>query len=216
MPEIIFNGPDGRLEGRYSINPNKKAPIALVLHPMPQFGGTMNHPVSFQLYQSFLQSGFSVLRFNFRGRGRSQNHFDGGIGELADATAALDWLQALTPDTDQCWIGGYGFGAWIGMQLLMRRPEINSFISIAPPAQEHDFSFLAPCPSSGIIIHGDKDKITPKENVDELAKKLQSQKGIDVEYANIPNSSHFFEKKIEALDKIVQQYIQKRLAEKEA
>ena len=51
-------------------------------------------------------------------------------------------------------MAGYSFGAWIGMQLLMRRPEINRFISIAPPANLYDFSFLAPCPASGLLVHG--------------------------------------------------------------
>ena len=118
MPEVIFNGPEGRLEGRFVQNKEPGAPIANDLHPLPQLGGSMNNPVAYQLYHQFANRGFSVLRFNFRGVGRSQGEFDEGIGELSDAAAALDWLQTLSVDASQCWIAGYSFGAWIGMQLL--------------------------------------------------------------------------------------------------
>ena len=72
MPEVIFTGPAGRIEGRYHPARQKNAPIAIVLHPHPQFGGTMNHQIVYQLYYAFVHRGFSVLRFNFRGVGRSQ------------------------------------------------------------------------------------------------------------------------------------------------
>src|SRR5690349_23017590 len=136
MPEIILNGPEGRLEGRYQQSATPNAPIALMLHPHPQHGGTMNNKVVYSLYQSFQRQGFSVLRFNFRGVGRSQGKFDRGEGELSDAAAALDWLETRNPNAPQCWIAGFSFGAWIGMQLLMRRPEISGFISVAR-SEEH-------------------------------------------------------------------------------
>ena len=151
MPEVIFNGPAGRLEGRFSGASEDTSPIALILHPHPQYGGTMNNKVVYNLYQSFVQRGFAVLRFNFRGVGRSQGIYDGGTGELSDAAAALDWLQSFNSNARACWIAGYSFGAWISMQLLMRRPEINGFISVSPPANMFDFTFLAPCPASGLI-----------------------------------------------------------------
>ena len=97
--------------------------------------------------------------------------FDHGIGELSDAAAALDWLQTLNRESRGCWIAGFSFGAWIGMQLLMRRPEVEGFISVAPPENLYDFSFLAPCPSSGLIIHGDKDRVAPPASVQKLVDK---------------------------------------------
>ena len=85
MPEVIFTGPAGRIEGRYNQSKTRGAPIAIILHPHPQFGGTMNNPLVYALYYSFLERGFSTLRFNFRGVGRSQGAFDHGSGELSDA-----------------------------------------------------------------------------------------------------------------------------------
>lgn len=211
MPEIIFNGPEGRLEGRYKQQSEKGAPIAMILHPLPQLGGNMNNPVTFQLYQTFLQRGFTVMRFNFRGVGRSQGEFDHGIGELSDAATALDWLQSFNPDARQCWIAGYSFGAWIGMQLLMRRPEISGFISVSPPANLYDFSFLAPCPTSGLITHGDEDKIVPQEDIEKMVERLQAQRGIDISYESIKGANHFYDQENELLISKVNSYLDSRL-----
>jgi len=212
MPEVIFNGPEGRLEGRYHHSKKPGAPIALILHPHPQFGGTMNNKVVYAMYKSFVKRGFSTLRFNFRGVGRSQSTFDNGQGEMSDAASALDWMQAHNPNASSCWIGGFSFGAWISMQLMMRRPEINGFISVSPPASQHDFSFLAPCPASGILIHGDRDEIVPVDSVDKLAAKLKSQKNITIDYEIVKGCDHFFGDHMAQLNKIVDDYLDKSLA----
>ena len=208
MAEIIFNGPDGRLEGRYHKSTLKDAPIAVVLHPHPLHGGNMNNRVVYTLYNAFADSGFSVLRFNFRGVGRSQGSYDSGAGELSDAAYAFDWLQQVKTTSNLCWIGGYSFGALIAMQLMMRRPEIEGFVSVAPPADSEDFSFLAPCPSSGIIIHGEDDNNVPLDSVKKLASKLDSQKNISVGFQSIKGTDHFFKDKIEELSSAVSTYIQ--------
>ena len=177
MPEVFFNGPAGRLEGRFHPAKQRGAPIAVVLHPHPQFGGTMNNQIVYNTYYSFAERGFSVLRFNFRGVGRCQGAFDHGQGELSDAASALDWAQSISPEARACWIAGVSFGSWIGMQLLMRRPEIEGFISIAPPANRFDFSFLAPCPSSGLFVHGDKDRVAPLKEVQGADREAEDPEG---------------------------------------
>ncbi|MGE0846409.1 MAG: alpha/beta hydrolase [Flavobacteriaceae bacterium] len=211
MPEVIFNGPAGRIEGRYHPPKTRHAPIAILLHPHPQFGGTMNNQVIYQLYYMFAERGFAVLRFNSRGVGRSQGEFDHGIGELSDAAGALDWVQSFNPDSRACWIAGFSFGAWIGMQLLMRRPEVEGFISIAPQPNLYDFSFLAPCPSSGLIIHGDVDRVAPPKDVKVLVDKLKSQKGITIEQQIVEGANHFFENKVDTLIESCAGYLDKRL-----
>jgi alpha/beta superfamily hydrolase len=207
MPDVNFTGPMGRLEGRYHKGDDDDAPIALVLHPHPRYGGTMNNKVVYGVYQSFAERGFSVLRFNFRGVGRSQGVYDGGAGELADAAAALDWLQSVDTGAKGCWIAGFSFGAWISMQLLMRRPEVSGFISISPPANQFDFSFLAPCPSSGLIVHGTHDDLVPEVSVAKLAERLSQQRGITAEYKKVKGASHLYEDKLDQLTAIVGDHI---------
>jgi len=212
MPEVIFNGPDGRLEGRYHHSRTPNAPLALLLHPHPQYGGSMNNRIVYEMFHAFARRGFSTLRFNFRGVGRSQGVYDEGVGELADAAAALDWLQDGNADAPQCWIAGYSFGAWVGMQLLMRRPEITGFISVAPPANVYDFTFLAPCPASGLIVHGDADEHVPESHVATLHKKLASQRDIVVGYTVLDGADHFFQNRIDRLTQAVEGYLDRIVA----
>jgi uncharacterized protein len=213
MPEVIFNGPEGRLEGRYHHSKDPSAPIALILHPNPQQGGSMNNKVVFSLFNSFVRQGFSVLRFNFRGVGRSQGVFDRGEGELSDAASALDWMQTYNPNARYCWVAGFSFGAWIGMQLLMRRPEVTGFVSIAPPANTYDFTFLAPCPSSGLVVQGDQDEQVPEPSVQKLVNKLQAQRDIVITYDVVPGASHFFADHVDHMQASVDRYMTKALAD---
>ncbi|MCB2094282.1 MAG: alpha/beta hydrolase [Rhodobacteraceae bacterium] len=216
MPEVIFAGPEGRLEGRYHPQRAPDAPIAIILHPHPQFGGTMNNRVVHKLHYAFHDLGFTVLRFNFRGVGRSQGEYDQGIGELSDAASALDYLQTLNPNSKHCWVAGFSFGAWIGMQLLMRRPEITGFISVAPPANMYDFSFLAPCPASGLIINGTADRVAPTKDTDLLVGKLREQKGITISHDQVEGAGHFFEDEEAHMTPMidrVQSYVHRRLGE---
>ena len=213
MPDVIFNGPDGRLEGRYQHGTSSNAPIALVLHPHPQYGGTMNNKIVYNTFHTFAKRGFSVLRFNFRGVGRSQGSYDHGQGELSDAASALDWLQTYNANATGCWIAGFSFGAWIAMQLLMRRPEITGFIAIAPPANLFDFAFLAPCPSSGLIVHGKDDDLVPETDVAKLAQRLSNQRDIRIEYRTIPGASHFFEDHLDDLTNVVDRYLHKAMTQ---
>lgn len=192
MPEVLIPGPAGRLEGRYYHSKEQNAPLALILHPDPARGGTMNNRITYELFQAFVARGFSTLRFNFRGVGKSQGTYDRGEGELSDAASALDWLQEVNKNAPYMWVAGFSFGAWIGMQLLMRRPEIRGFISASLPTNEYDFSFLAPCPSSGLIIHGGKDNIVPRDTVDDMVSKVQLQKGMEIDYRVVPEANHFF------------------------
>ncbi len=215
MPEVIFPGPAGRLEGRYQHTEGEKTPVALILHPHPQFGGTMNNQIAYELFYTFKRRGFSVLRFNFRGVGRSQGVFDNGVGELSDAASALDWLQSINSNASDCWIAGFSFGAWIGMQLLMRRPEISGFLSVSPPANMYDFSFLAPCPSSGLIINGQADQVVPEPDVDKLVDKLKQQKGIVIDHVKIPGANHFYDDQVPELMNEIEQYLDKRLGARE-
>ncbi|MBH9537400.1 alpha/beta hydrolase [Novosphingopyxis sp. YJ-S2-01] len=211
MPEVIIPGPEGRLEGRLSPAPRPRAPVAMILHSHPKAGGTMNERITQNLFKTFKQRGFLTLRFNFRGVGRSQGEFDNGIGELSDAAAALDWVQSFHEEAQTTWIAGHSFGAWIGMQLLMRRPEIRGFISISPPANMYDFSFLAPCPSSGIIIQGKEDDIVTPSGVQKLVDKLRTQKHITIHHDEIPRANFLYDGEQEALMASVDNYLDMRL-----
>ena len=167
----------------------------------------MNNRVTYALYKHFQARGFAAMRFNFRGVGRSQGEYDSGEGELSDAATVMDWLQAQNPASRQCWVAGFSFGAWIGMQLMMRRPEIHGFIAVTPPAKTHDFSFLAPCPASGLIINGEQDEQVTPDAIYKLVDRLAIQKGVNIEIDIVPGANHFFTDHLEPMITQVSKYL---------
>ena len=139
-----------------------------------------------------------------------------GVGDTAifESAVILEYLEETQPKplhpADA--LARAEHRAWIGMQLLMRRPEVEGFISIAPPANLYDFSFLAPCPSSGLIVHGEKDAVVPPKDVNTLVEKLKTQKGIVIDQQIIPGANHFFDGKLQPLMETVTGYLDMRLA----
>ena len=214
MVDLLIPGPEGKIEAKYNHNNDDNSPIVLILHPDPSKGGTMDTKIIFHLYKLFVNNGFSTIRFNFRGVGKSDGSFDDGEGELSDAASILDWLQQYNTNSKICWVAGFSFGSWVAMQLLMRRPEINGFVCVSPPANLRDFSFLAPCPSSGLIVHGDKDNIASFESARILSEKLQKQKKVVISFKQIKGADHFYENYKEEFTLTVDKYIKDKLSEK--
>ena len=94
----------------------------------------------------------------------------------------------------------------------MRRPEVNNFIAVSPQPNVYDFSFLAPCPTSGKVIYSDNDELVTKESVDELDKRIKSQKGVEVMFSKIKNSNHFFKEKEKDLKSEIEEYLKEKTA----
>ena len=209
--EIFIPGPCGRIQARYSKNEQQGFPVALVLQPHPQYGGTMNNRIVYETYNSFYKNKFSVIRINFRGVEKSDGVFDNGQGELSDAAAALDWIEKENPGYNQCWVSGFSFGALICMQLIMRRPEVNKFVAISPQPNLYDFTFLSPCPISGLILYGKNDELVEVSSILNLKKRLNMQKNIEVEFNSIVNANHFFKGKEKELSSSINNYIKEKI-----
>ena len=111
MPEVFIQGGEGKLQAKYSPSEEEKPNIAIVLHPNPKHGGTMDSKVNYAAFKVMKEAGFSTLRINFRGVGKSDGAFTEGEGELNDASVSLDWLQKKNEDFRSCWIVGFSFGA---------------------------------------------------------------------------------------------------------
>ena len=205
--EIFISGPAGRIQAIYFKNKKQGAPVAIVLQPHPQYGGTMNNRIVYEAYNCFYKNGFSVIRINFRGVEKSDGIFDNGQGELSDAAAALDWIEKENPGFSQCWVSGFSFGSLICMQLIMRRPEVNRFIAISPQPNVYDFTFLAPCPINGLITYGKNDELVPEESILNLKKRLSMQKNIEVKFDPIQNANHFYKNKEKELSSVLNKYI---------
>ena len=171
----------------------------------------MNNKIVYETYNCFYKNNFSVIRINFRGVEKSDGVFDNGQGELSDAAAALDWIEKENPGYNQCWVSGFSFGALICMQLIMRRPEVNKFVTISPQPNLYDFTFLSPCPISGIVLYGKNDELVQIESILNLKKRLSMQKNIDVKFESINNANHFFKGKEKELANSISAYIKEKI-----
>jgi len=191
MPEVIFTGPAGRLEGRFQPAKRKNGPIALVLHPHPQFGGTMNNQIAYQLFYMFSKRGFAVLRFNFRGVGSSEGTWDDGPGEIADFRAALDVMAAQYPDTE-LWTAGFSFGSWVALTVGATDDRVRVLIGIAPPLDRYDFSVVAKSTKPKFFIQGEFDEICPLKRMYEFYSQAPEPKELVV----IDGASHLFDGKV--------------------
>jgi len=209
--EIFIPGPSGRIQAKYFKNRQEGSPVAIVLQPHPQYGGTMNNKIVYETYSSFYKNGFSVIRINFRGVEKSDGIFDNGQGELTDAAAALDWIEKENPGYSQCWVSGFSFGALICMQLIMRRPEVNKFIAISPQPNVYDFTFLAPCPISGLITYGKNDELVSEDSILSLKKRLMMQKNIEVKFNPIIDANHFYKGKEKELTSVIEHYLKDKI-----
>ena len=212
---IVLNGPSGRLEGRLHQGA-PCAPVVLLLHPNPVQGGTMDSKAVYTLYRAFARQGFGCLRINFRGVGRSDGRSELGEGEIADAAAALDWLQDRSEGVTPCWIGGVSFGAWVALQLLMRRPEIARFVVAGLPERRYDFSFFNPCPVDGLVLHGEQDELIPYAHIAQLQQTLICHKAVRVVFRCIKSADHLFSRHLSELEQATAEYIRQTHAKSAA
>jgi hypothetical protein len=199
-------GPAGRLETRYRPAAAPDAPAVLVLHPHPQHGGTMHNKVVHALAQAFARRGFAALRFNFRGVEKSEGSYGEGVGELADAAAALDWLLAQNPKAAAFWIAGFSFGAGIALRLIaQRRPA--GFVVLAPPVRLLDFAEVKRIAVPGLIVQGDQDQIVPPDAVRDFAAQMRQASPAAIELRVIAGADHFFSGQLAEMAAIVEDFI---------
>ena len=97
------------------------------------------------------------------------------------------------------------------MQLIMRRPEVNKFIAISPQPNVYDFTFLAPCPISGLIIHGKNDELVPEDSLLNLKERLSSQKNIEVKFNSMAGANHFYNNKEKELASMIENYLKEKI-----
>ncbi|WP_455205354.1 alpha/beta hydrolase [Kaarinaea lacus] len=161
-------------------------PIAVICHPHPLHGGSMTNKVVHIVSKTFKEMGVPNLRFNFRGVGHSQGHFDQGEGEVDDLAAAVEWFKQRYPDSP-VWLAGFSFGSFIAYK-AHERVHAERLLLIAPPVTWFDFSTEAQIHIPWMVIQGGKDEITPPEKVSSWVNK-QSNKP---DYQWFDDASHFF------------------------
>ena len=172
MPRKIeshsISGPAGILEALLE-EPEEAEPreACLICHPHPAHGGTMQNKVVYRMAHGLRRSGRVVLRFNFRGVGRSAGEYDRGVGELEDARAALAWLRARYPDLPYS-LAGFSFGSRIILHLGCALDDVQSLVAVGFPTNLEDTSYLANCKKPKTFIQSTRDDFGPKDALTKL------------------------------------------------
>jgi uncharacterized protein len=196
-------GPSGRLEALLEMPPSSRAVMsdgllaagaangvraAVVLgHPHPQFGGTMHTKGVYHATKGLARIGCAVLRFNFRGVGKSEGTWDDGQGELDDFRAAIDFVAGHFPGLS-IWAGGMSFGSWVGMNVGALDPRVSALIGIASPVCKWDFDAVAVSPKPKFFVHGERDEICGFKEINAFYARTVDPKELVI----IDASDHLF------------------------
>jgi len=204
---VTVPGPAGALEGVINAKDggNPRA-IAVLAHPLPTAGGTMHTKAVFYAAKALAGIGCPVLRFNFRGVGRSAGTFDAGVGEKDDFMAALDFMTSRYPDAPRVWAAGMSFGSWVAMTVGAVDARVTSLIGISPPVSRYDFSPVISAEKPVFLIHGEFDEVVPLREVRKFYGRLSEPKELIV----IDIANHLFDGKVsevgEAIVDLLQDY----------
>lgn len=183
-----LSGPAGRLESLLDVPAGTPRAAVLLMHPLPEYGGSMRSRVVHEAAKAFVRIGAAVLRFNFRGVGTSEGRFTGAHGELLDAKAGLDALGRTYPHAP-LWTAGYSFGAWVALSLGAADERVTASLGIAPPVGHFDFSAAAAARRPTFLIHGEADEIAPLKAVQAFYARLAEPKELVV----IDGAGHAFD-----------------------
>jgi alpha/beta superfamily hydrolase len=173
---------------------------ALVCHPHPLYGGTMHNKVVHRLATTLMDLGLQVLRFNFRGAGKSAGRWSGGDGELEDARAALAYLREHAP-TPHVWSVGFSFGSWIAARLADSERAIERLILVAPSVSRSDFGMLERLATPKLVLQGTADEVCPIAALDAAFATWAEAKRL----VRIEGASHFFDRQLGDLSKALLQ-----------
>jgi uncharacterized protein len=200
---FFLPGPAGQLEAvLWTPSGPPPALTAVVCHPHPLFGGTLHNKVVYQTAKALDALGLPVLRFNFRGTGRSEGQHDRGEGEREDVGAALDFLWQQFPKTPVL-LAGFSFGCWVGLQVGSEDDRVVSLIGLGTPVNKYDFSFLMPCDKPKLFVHGQKDIYGDAEKLRNLVATLPGENRVVL----VEDADHFFVGKLDQLNAAITNWL---------
>jgi hypothetical protein len=171
---------------------------AVLCHPHPAYGGTMENRVVFRAAKAVLAAELAALRFNFRGAGASGGAYDEGIGEKDDVVAAIDWLEAKYPRLPLVLIG-FSFGSWVGLRVACKDFRIKAVVGLGLPLNFYDFDFLVENEKPSLYIVGTQDEFCPLEKLDFLARRLPQTSSVH----RIQGADHFFGEQLEQVQSLI-------------
>ena len=205
LTSVDVPGPAGTLEGLINASAtDQPRAIAVLAHPLPTAGGTMHTKCVFHTARALARIGCPVLRFNFRGVGRSAGSFDEGTGEREDFRAAVDFMAARYPDIAHIWAAGMSFGSWVAMTAGAQDSRVSTLIGIAPPVNKYDYSSVVLAAKPTFLIHGEFDELIPLKDVRKFYGQLSEPKELVV----IDSADHLFDGKVAEVGETIEDLLQ--------
>lgn len=196
---VSFRSDDIELEGLLEDGSTRDGVI--VTHPHPLYGGNMNNHVVGTIHQAFRNRGFTTLRFNFRGTGSSQGHYDNGIGEQSDLSAATTYL--LEKNIDNIYLAGYSFGAWVNALAYQEKGWSWPMIMVSPPVGFIDFAAIGPLSGLELVVTGSLDDIAPPQSIQRMLPNWNPSANFKV----IDGSDHFYSRHSRQLEEALGRHL---------
>ncbi|MGE0446087.1 MAG: alpha/beta hydrolase [Vicinamibacterales bacterium] len=181
-------GPSGPLEILIDRPSGDPRAVVVFAHPLPTEGGTMHTKVVFQGAKALARIGCVVLRFNFRGVGRSAGAWDKGRGEMDDYRAAVDYMASQHPGLE-VWAAGFSFGSYVAMTSGADDDRVCALIGIAPPVDRYEFATVTQSEKPKFIVHGQEDELIALKLVRQFYAQLKDPK----ELVEIDRANHLFD-----------------------
>lgn len=205
VTNVDIAGPAGLLEGLINAAPEAvPRAIAVLAHPLPTRGGTMHTKALFHAAKALARIGVPVLRFNFRGVGRSEGSFSDGPGEQEDVRAALAFMAARYPDVRRIWCGGMSFGSWVALTAGAAEKSVTALVGIACPVNKYDYSAVVTAGKPTFLIHGERDELIPQKEIRKFYATLPEPKELVV----IDGADHLFDGKVSEVGETMEDLLQ--------
>ncbi len=191
--EVSFRSDDCEIEGLLNLKSRDFGVV--VTNPHPLYGGDMRNYVVESIVRAYAEKGYSTLRFNFRGVGKSSGNYDDGEGEQKDVMAAISCLAGN--GVEQIDLAGYSFGSWVNAQVKCE--NMRKMVMVSPPAAFMEFSPVTEIPCLELVVTGDRDEIAPPD----IVEKLIPQWNPSAKFVTIPGADHFYSGFLDKLNSIL-------------
>ncbi|HXU92324.1 MAG TPA: alpha/beta hydrolase [Gallionella sp.] len=192
--KLVFDGPVGQLEGILHLPDDAPQAVAIVAHPLPTMGGTMENKVVTTLAKTFVELGYAALRFNFRGVGNSAGEFDSGNGEVEDVLAAVEHMRGEFGHLPLI-LSGFSFGGYVQARAAQHlHPQAHKLVLVAPAVGRFAMPHV---PHNTLVLHGEQDEVIP------LAEAFDWARPQHLPIVVLPEAGHFFHGRLNQLKQIV-------------
>jgi uncharacterized protein len=193
--KITFLSEEYKIEGLLNQKDEKKAVV--VTHPHPLYGGDMNNLVVESIVHVYQMKGYSTLKFNFRGVGRSQGAYDNGLGEQKDVLSALSFLADM--GMERIDLAGYSFGAWVNAHALQKDTLTKQMIMVSPPVGFMDFKSIGTMNTLKFVVTGNRDDIAPADMIEKMISTWNPNARFEV----IDGADHFYGGYLKKLESVL-------------